>query len=205
MGTQANPIIAQTTPELKLNSGATSRPTRRPQATSLPGCSPAATSSPVAPPASSRSARGAVRPAVSKPGSARRPGRPRSDKPADGAALVLDGATRCPRCHREPADGGSYVCCAGETITWRCTSCQRSMRDSPSPTACAPPAAEPSLLADAQAVASVGHAHWRLATRVRDRARRHGISPARCRGAKEPDLQDLFARLSAMKRSTSPR
>jgi homotetrameric NADPH-dependent glutamate synthase len=44
------------------------------------------------------------------------------------ASPLLPGAKSCPKCHRpiDDADGGeAYVCCAGATLTWRCTDCQK--------------------------------------------------------------------------------
>ena len=47
----------------------------------------------------------------------------------DSAAPLAGGSggDGCPRCGKEleDRDGGAYICCAGETVSWRCTSCQK--------------------------------------------------------------------------------
>src|SRR5450631_3619936 len=110
----------------------------------------------------------------------------------------MDCLMLCPKCHQPTDDAeGDYICCAGETILWRCCGCRKLSEGFALPFGSCPYCGErlemttPSKLEDPGALAGIrtafeielgGQAFYRrAATETRD-----------------PDLQSLFARFAAM-------
>jgi len=120
LGTRANPIIAQTTPDLGLNKWGYIEADSGSQATNLPGVF--AGGDIVTGGATVIMALGAGRRAAAGITSwlAQRSWPPtlaESEEPAARAG--------CPRCHAPLEDGESYVCCAGTQLTWSCSACHK--------------------------------------------------------------------------------
>ena len=125
LGTKANPIIARSAPELKLDRRGYIQADNETQATSMPGVfaggdivTGGATVI-LALGAGRRAARG-VRAWL----------RTRQWPPSLAAAEALDSAPSpepgtCPRCRKPLEEGEDYVCCAGERLTWQCADCRK--------------------------------------------------------------------------------
>lgn len=137
LGTNANPVVGQSTPGLALNKWGYIVADERTQATNLPGVfaggdivTGGATVI-LAMGAGRRAARsiaaylqsgGRTWPLTEEDVSAFVPG----SLPALAGAAGEDGrAPLCPKCHR-PLDGDeSYVCCADQPVAWRCSECAK--------------------------------------------------------------------------------
>ena len=155
MGTQANPIIGQTTPELKLNKWGNIVADPASQATSMPGVfaggdivTGGATVI-LALGAGRRAARGIEKWLRDKEWP------PKVELDASIAAS-LPGANRCPRCHKPTPEGGTYICCAGNPIIWRCTKCQKVYEGFAFPFGMCAACGGSLTLADAQAIETMG-------------------------------------------------
>jgi len=121
LGTRANPIIGRSTPDLALNRWGYIEADDGSQATNLPGVF--AGGDIVTGGATVILAMGAGRRAARGILSWLREGFwPPALAEAGLAAVTPD---RCPRCHGDLAPGERYICCAGETLQWRCDGCHR--------------------------------------------------------------------------------
>jgi homotetrameric NADPH-dependent glutamate synthase len=144
LGTNANPIVGQATPGLSLNRRGYIVADEKTQSTNLPGVF--AGGDIVTGGATVILAMGAGRRAarsiatrldsgkshwpVTEEEVARHFGEPfGDDEEADTEAAAVPAETPavalCPKCHRPLEGGEAYVCCAEETLQWRCTSCAK--------------------------------------------------------------------------------
>ena len=104
----------------------------------------------------------------------------------------------CPKCH-QPTDEaeGDYICCVGETLLWRCSSCEKLSEGFALPFGSCPycggrlKIAAPSTLEDPDALMSI-----RTAFEIELGGQAFYASAAA--EAQDPDLQSLFARFAAM-------
>jgi len=127
LGTRANPIIAQATPELGLNKWGYIVADETTQATNLPGVfaggdivTGGATVI-LAMGAGRRAAAGILEYLETRQWPLGSGVVPASDTEAPPAQSL------CPKCHRplDPEGGEAYVCCADATLTWQCASCHK--------------------------------------------------------------------------------
>ena len=127
LGTKANPIVTQSTPGLALNKWGNIVADEVTQATSIKGVF--AGGDIVTGGATVILAMGAGRRAARAIGRYLRHGKrwPLTAADLDATAVAETETRACPKCHRpiESGDGDSYVCCAGEALSWRCDKCQK--------------------------------------------------------------------------------
>lgn len=127
LGTKANPIVTQSTPGLALNKWGNIVADEVTQATSIKGVF--AGGDIVTGGATVILAMGAGRRAARAIGRYLRHGKrwPLTAADLDATAVAQTETRACPKCHRpiESGDGDSYVCCAGEALSWRCDKCQK--------------------------------------------------------------------------------
>jgi homotetrameric NADPH-dependent glutamate synthase len=134
LGTKANPIVTQSTPGLTLNKWGNIVADELTQATSLRGVF--AGGDIVSGGATVILAMGAGRRAAKAIASYLQLGKPwpigketlerfsPGRLPIASAAEVAS-AKLCPKCHRPVEGDEEYVCCAGESLSWRCADCQK--------------------------------------------------------------------------------
>ncbi len=132
LGTKANPIVTQSTPGLTLNKWGNIVADDLTQATSLRGVF--AGGDIVSGGATVILAMGAGRRAAKAIAAYLQQGKPwplsketlASFTPGKlPEAAAIERAKSCPKCHRPIEGDEEYVCCAGESIAWRCTDCQK--------------------------------------------------------------------------------
>ena len=135
LGTNANPIVPHSTPGLDVNKWGHIAADDTTQTTSLPGVfaggdivTGGATVI-LAMGAGRRAARAIaawlqggkkVWPVTADQAAAFVPPQPTPELPT---AAEAGGTGFCPRCRRPAEDADSYICCAGDTLSWRCQSC----------------------------------------------------------------------------------
>ncbi|CAA7625545.1 Glutamate synthase (NADPH), homotetrameric [Candidatus Terasakiella magnetica] len=131
LGTKANPIIGQATPDLSLNKWGNIVADDATQATNLPGVfaggdivTGGATVI-LAMSAGRRAARAmgaylqqakTIWPITAEQAEAFVPG---------GPVVTAAAARSCPKCHQPLEDDEDYICCAGASVQWHCTSCAK--------------------------------------------------------------------------------
>jgi len=126
LGTQANPIIGQTTPGLETRRGGYIVVDESTQATNLPGVFAGGDivtggATVILAMGAGRRAAAGVQAWLSQrtwPPALEAPAPPEEKKRARRAATPV-----CPRCGRPTADGEEYVCCAEAPLTWQCGGC----------------------------------------------------------------------------------
>jgi glutamate synthase (NADPH) small chain len=131
LGTNANPIVPRATPGLALTKWGYIVADEKTQATSLPGVfagGDIVTGGATVILAMSAGRRAAKAIAAYLDGGKRTwpitPDAIAQWKERRATAPALPQPALCPRCHQPLADGDeSYVCCAGETLQWRCADC----------------------------------------------------------------------------------
>ncbi len=126
LGTKANPIITQSTPGLAVNKWGNIVADEVTQATSVKGVF--AGGDIVTGGATVILAMGAGRRAAKAIARYLRSGKrwPLTDAPLDASATSASEKRVCPKC-RKPIEEGAeeYVCCAGESLMWRCDGCHK--------------------------------------------------------------------------------
>ncbi|MCB9896925.1 MAG: NADPH-dependent glutamate synthase [Planctomycetes bacterium] len=126
LGTRANPIVPQSATDLSLDKRGYIAADPVTQATNLPGVF--AGGDIVTGGATVILALGAGRRAAKGVLRWLRDGEwpPRATTAAAASdAAAADAEARCPRCHGALEGEDAYVCCSGESIAWRCTSCHK--------------------------------------------------------------------------------
>jgi homotetrameric NADPH-dependent glutamate synthase len=127
LGTKANPIITQSTPGLALNKWSNIVADDVTQATSIKGVF--AGGDIVTGGATVILAMGAGRRAAKAIGTFLKSGHKWPVTREEVEAFVPPGveapAHVCPRCHRPLEGDEEYVCCAGASLAWKCTACQK--------------------------------------------------------------------------------
>ncbi len=124
LGTKANPIIGQATPDLALNKWGNIVADDSTQATNLPGIF--AGGDIVTGGATVILAMGAGRRAARAIATYLQQGKAKWPVTADDAAAFAPartGAKLCPKCGRPTDDDEEYICCAGASVQWQCADC----------------------------------------------------------------------------------
>ncbi len=131
LGTKANPIVTQSTPGLTLNKWGNIVADEVTQATTLRGVF--AGGDIVTGGATVILAMGAGRRAARAIGAYLQLGKPwplekdalEHFAPGKPNVALEFGAVRCPKCRRPVEGSEAYICCAGASLAWRCTACQK--------------------------------------------------------------------------------
>lgn len=199
MGTKANPIIGQTTPELKLNKWGNIIADEVSQATSMPGVfaggdivTGGATVI-LALGAGRRAARGIENWLRNKQWP------PKMEAADPAVAAALPGADQCPRCHRPIGEEGDYICCSGEEIRWRCTKCHKVYEGFAFPYGMCAACGGPLVLADAQAVETMAERRA-IAHAFEIELGGMAFYGRGAAQATDPELKELFVRLADMEK-----
>ncbi|MBW2523019.1 MAG: NADPH-dependent glutamate synthase [Deltaproteobacteria bacterium] len=200
LGTKANPIISQTTPDLELNKWGNIVADDLTQATSMKGVF--AGGDIVTGGATVILALGAGRRAAKGIGKWLKDKQwpPVLTKEEAGVpGISLEGA-RCPKCHKQlDEDGGSYICCAGEEITWRCTKCQKVYEGFAFPYGMCAACGGELVLADSASVDSMG-ARRAISHAFEIELGGMAYYSRGAKQAKDETLAELFTKLSDMEK-----
>ena len=202
LGTRANPIIAQTTPDLATRWGGYIVADEETQATSMPGVfagGDIVTGGATVILAMGAGRRAAAGIATWIENRTWPPSEKEAEAPAPAPKTVEKAALSCPKCKRplEGQDTEGWICCAESSVTWRCESCAKVSEGFAFPyglcPACGGHLAHKSATeaATADAVAAV-----RQAFQIELGGRAFYRKGAQVAG--DPELADLFTRLAGM-------
>ena len=192
LGTRANPIIGQSTPDLDTRDGGYINADPKTQATSLPGVF-----------AGGDIVTGGAT-VILAMGAGRRAAQgildflddrawPRGEQ-AEAAAVV-----HCPKCHRDLDGEESYVCCAGSQLTWHCDDCAKVYEGFALPYGLCPACGghlrveDPAKVESEGAIAAIREAYEIELGAV-------GFYSTHAVKTDDPDLKELFTRLAGMER-----
>ncbi len=197
LGTRANPIIAQSTPDLKSHRGGYIDADTETQATSMKGVF--AGGDIVTGGATVILAMGAGRRAAAAmlryiAGDRRWP--PAAHHESEAATA---GPAACPKCHRALEDEEQYICCADARLSWECRSCQKVYEGFAFPYGlCAACGGELAMHGDTEVSSEEGQRAIRAAFEIELGGMSFYAKSAEA--VEEPELADLFRRLVEMEK-----
>ncbi len=200
LGTQANPIISQTTPELELNKWGNIIADPTTQATSMPrvfagGDIVTGGATVILALGAGRTAAKGIQ-AYLKDKAHSWPPKVETDK--DGrVSLAL--SNLCPGCGRPTEEGEAYICCSGQAITWRCTSCHKVYEGFALPYGMCPACGGKLSLESAEGVDST-EAQQAIAHAFEIELGGMAFYSQGAKQATDPTLKELFATLSDMEK-----